>query len=61
MREETVDGPIARTVQVGDLIVHKWECDNRKLAKGNNNVGSLKQLGNTFSELRDAGQKLCGG
>uniref|UniRef100_A0A915EJ01 MICOS complex subunit MIC13 n=1 Tax=Ditylenchus dipsaci TaxID=166011 RepID=A0A915EJ01_9BILA len=27
-QEETVDGPIARAVQVGDLIVHKWECDN---------------------------------
>ncbi|KAI1731086.1 zona pellucida-like domain-containing protein [Ditylenchus destructor] len=28
MRAETLEGPIARTVQVGDIIVHRWECNN---------------------------------
>lgn len=29
IRSETVEGPVARTVEVGDLIIHRWQCDNR--------------------------------
>lgn len=29
IRSDTVEGPIARTVEVGDLIIHRWQCDNR--------------------------------
>lgn len=28
MRLETFDGPYAKTVAVGDPIVHVWECTN---------------------------------
>lgn len=30
VRGSTVDGPLVRYVNVGDLIVHRWECDNGK-------------------------------
>lgn len=32
VRKETVDGPIAREAHVGDLLVHRFECDNCNFA-----------------------------
>lgn len=31
VRQETVDGPVAREVRIGDPIVHRWKCDNGEL------------------------------
>lgn len=32
VRSGTLNGPRVRFVRVGDMLVHRWECDNRMFA-----------------------------
>ncbi|CDW51863.1 protein cbg [Trichuris trichiura] len=34
IRANTLSGPVVRFVDVGDIVVHRWECDNRKPSFG---------------------------
>uniref|UniRef100_A0A915K7X8 ZP domain-containing protein n=1 Tax=Romanomermis culicivorax TaxID=13658 RepID=A0A915K7X8_ROMCU len=33
IRSDTLNGPRIRYINIGDRLVHRWECDNRKLLK----------------------------
>lgn len=34
IRSGTLNGPKVRYAQVGDRLVHRWECDNREFSCG---------------------------
>jgi hypothetical protein len=50
VRSGTLNGPAVRYVRVGDMLVHRWECDNREW------MCSMRIL--FCSQLRHASQKL---
>lgn len=52
VRSGTLNGPRVRFVRVGDMLVHRWECDNRTF------TNTHTVLRTTCSRVRNACEEL---